>query len=374
MLALLFWIALLLLLYTVAIYPALLYVFSRFGRPLTVVDGDFPSVSILIPAYNEEDVICAKVANSLAQDYPADRLEVVVASDGSTDGTIACLDAVRDSRLRIVVHPVNRGKSVVLNDTAPMLKGEILVLTDASGELSPTAVRLLAQALSDPSVGCACGVYRVHEADRSPVDAIESPYYGYEMNLRLWEGRIRTSLSGTGSLMALRRGDYPPLPPETINDDFYIAATLAMAGKRVVYRSGAWVFDRVCTSYRQVYRRRVRITIGNWRDLACFKVLLDPRWGFLAWVFYSHKVLRMIVPFFCVLVLVSSWGVSPALGSLLTGGVVLVSILGLAGLLCQQLKLRRNPIPLSSVALVNAAGIAVGTYKYLFSSAKVLWE
>ena len=160
-----FWTSAAFVLYTYVGYPILLWVLRRlYQQPVRKSPGE-PSVSLLIAAYNEADVIADKLRNSLALDYPPDRLEIVVASDGSTDDTAAIVSALaegeRTGRIRLLAFDANRGKINVLNDAVPHLRGEIVAFSDASSLLTPSAIRELVANFSDPTVGAASGVYQV---------------------------------------------------------------------------------------------------------------------------------------------------------------------------------------------------------------------
>lgn len=357
--------------YAFFVYPAILFLWAR-RHPAPGSGAYEPRVSILVPVYNEENVIRDKVKNCLELDYPPDKLEIVFVSDGSTDRSVEWLRQDGSGRISVRDHAVNRGKTAVLNETIPQLRGEVVVLTDASGLLNREAIRALAGHFRDPSIGCVCGIYHVLKKDSSPFDASEGSYHGLEMKLREWEGRIRTTLSGTGSLCAFRKSAFEPLPPDLINEDFVLPARLAMQGWRVIYEPGARVYDKVSTRWRQVFRRRVRIAYGNWQQLAYLKPLLNPANGFLAWVFYSHKLIRMILPFLLVAMLGVALIVAPMwAGALAAVGVVALIAAGLS-LWADKLFSRRNPLGFVVVFFINCLAVWIGTAHYL-AKRKVRW-
>lgn len=360
-----------LLAYAFFLYPALLFLLAR-RQPAPQPGAYEPTVSILVPVYNEEAVVPAKLANCLALDYPPDKLEIVFASDGSTDRSVELLQADRSGRTTVIAYPQNRGKTAVLNAAIPRLRGEVVVLTDASGLLNPEALRRLAAHFADPQIGCVCGIYQIRTEGRSSLDASESSYLGMEMKLRLWEGRIRTSLSGTGSLLSIRKQDFEPLPADLLNEDFVIPARLALAGKRVVYDPGARVFDVIHTGIQQVFRRRVRIAYGNFQQLACLRPLLDPRRGFVSWIFYSHKLLRMAVPFIAIVMLAATFIASVTHGLILLSLLLLFLSAGIASLWMDKRFSRRIPMGSIVIIAINGLAVIVGTAFYL-AGRKVRW-
>ena len=205
-----FWTAAAIAVYVYAGYPLVLLVLGRvLRRP--VARGDVtPDVSLLVAAYNEAGVIEAKVRNALALDYPEDRLEIVVASDGSRDDTAEIVRRLADGRrVRLFDYPSNRGKLHVLNDTVPHLRGEVVAFSDASSMLAPDALRRLVRSFADPKVGAVSGVYRVTKREEAAHGKQEDLYWRYETFLKLKEAAIGSVLGAHGSLYAVRRGSTP---------------------------------------------------------------------------------------------------------------------------------------------------------------------
>lgn len=356
------------------VYPAMLCALARLrARPVRAQETAWPSLTVLIPVYNEAHVVLDKARNSLALDYPDDRLEVLFVSDGSTDGTVERLKTISDGRLRVLAFPVNRGKTAALNEAVPQARGDVVLLTDASGMLNAGAAKALARRLGDAEVGCVCGIYHIVKEGRSRMDHAESSYHGFEMLLREWEGRIRTTLSGTGSIMALRKADFQPFPDGAINEDFILPARIALAGKRVVYADDAHVDDRISTSFRAVFRRRVRIAFGNWQQIGILKGLLNPRRGYLFWVYVSHKLLRMTVPFLLVLMLACAAVILPGWAALALGLAFLGALmLGLLGLWLDRWVRGHNPLGFLVLIFLNSLAVFVGTYHYV-TGKRVRW-
>jgi cellulose synthase/poly-beta-1,6-N-acetylglucosamine synthase-like glycosyltransferase len=295
---LLFWAATGLILYVFAGYPSLLWILQLIVRQKVPHQEQLPTVSLLVPAHNEAAVIAEKIHNSLTLDYPPDRLEIVIASDGSTDSTANIVRQLAQStaqdRVRLLDFPVNRGKIAVLNDAMPLLRGDIVVFSDASSMLAPDAVRQLAANFADPSVGAVSGVYRVLNPQQAGLGEQEALYWRYETFLKLQEARLGCMLGAHGSLFAIRRKLYSSLPPAAINDDFLIPLRVVEQGYRVSYEPSAVAYEQA--SEMEGFGRRVRIAAGNVEQLVAIKTLLRPLRPMVLFCFLSHKVGRLTVP------------------------------------------------------------------------------
>jgi len=293
-----FWVAAALILYVFVGYPVLLWVLQLVFHRKRPQGEDQPTVSLLIPAHNEAAIIAEKIHNSLALDYPAEQMEIVVASDGSTDSTAKIVHQLAQAsppgRVRFLDFPVNRGKIAVLNDAVPLLDSDIVVFTDASSMLSPEAVRQLVANFADPTVGAVSGVYRVVNQQQSALGVQEALYWHYETFLKLQEARLGCMLGAHGSLFAIRKHLFPFLPPATINDDFLIPLRVVEQGYRVAYEPSAVAYEQA--REMEGFGRRVRIAAGNVEQLGAIKTLLWPPRPMVLFCFLSHKVGRLFVP------------------------------------------------------------------------------
>lgn len=296
LMVLLFWLCAAVPVYSYGIFPALLAVFSRLAeRPVKRAPHE-PFVSILVPAYNESAWIEAKIRNVAALDYPADRYELVIASDGSKDKTAELALCHADGkRVRVLDYKENRGKVGVLNAAVPECKGEIILFSDASAMLNHEALRVLMENFADPEVGGVCGAYRVVNPDKADIGAQEDLYWKYETALKLMESKIDSILGGHGQIHALRKPLYSFPPRGTVNDDFVIPMRVVSQGYREVYDPRAVAVEEA----REMsgFGRRVRIMAGNIQQLAeAGNLLRAGRWVPL-FCFISHKVTRLMVPF-----------------------------------------------------------------------------
>lgn len=288
-----FWMAVGIPLYAFLGYPLVL-VMLRAGIRREVRKAPIrPFVTLLIPAYNEARVIARKIENSLALDYPANRIEIVIVSDGSSDQTVNIASAV--GGVDVLALPKNRGKVAALNAAVPRLRGDIIVFSDASAMLAPDSVLRLVENFADPSVGAACGRYQVVKANEVNIGTSEDFYWKYEAFLKTQESRLASTLGAHGHLHAIRKELYPFPPPETINDDYVIPLSVLGQGFRAVHEPAAVVFEEA----REMtgFGRRIRIVAGNLQQLRHLGQFLAP-WQPLPLLFFlSHKVVRLLVPF-----------------------------------------------------------------------------
>jgi len=304
------WSAAGLLVYSYVVYPAALLVIAACARARShprVRDEDLPSVAVVVAAYNEQAHIRARIENLLAQDYPRDRLHILVGSDGSTDDTASIAASVRDARVQLEAFPVNRGKASVLNDLLARATAEVIVFTDANTEFRPDTVRALASEIV-AGADVACGELLLYGKDGGNAD---SAYWTLERQLKRAEAAFGGLLGANGAVYAMRRTDYRPISPDTICDDFVIAMSAAAAGKRSVYATRAVALEQVPADVASEYTRRVRIGIGNYQALFRHPEYLIRAPLALRMSYVSHKVLRWLTPHMLLVIL----GCSSLLGA-----------------------------------------------------------
>jgi glycosyltransferase involved in cell wall biosynthesis len=332
---LLFWLAGTLIAYTYAGFPALVLLRGRLRRrphrsaPIT------PTVSIVIAARNEVAVIGDKVANLLALDYPAERLRIVIASDGSEDGTVAAARATGDARVR-VLELSRLGKAGALNAAVAEADGEILVFTDANSMLATDAVRHLVAPFADDEVGGVAGDQRYLPAGgEAAVAHGERGYWHFDRALKQAESDGGNVISATGALYAIRRVLFRDVP-EGVTDDFAVSTAVICQGSRLVFAPDAVAYEPVGASAEVEFGRKVRVMTRGLNGVLIRRELLDPRrHGFYALQLLSHKVLRrlMAVP----LLVMAATGLRLArrgpLYAIVAAGHSAVLGLGTAGLL-----------------------------------------
>ncbi len=296
LLKLIFWVLLAIPLYAYFGYPLILVLMRTvFRRPVKKQPYE-PLVTLLIPAYNEAEHIAGKIRDSLHLHYPPEKLEILVATDGSRDRTPEIARGLADgNRVQVLCFERNRGKISTLNDGVRAARGEIVVFSDATARLYPDSLRALLANFADPEVGAASGRYTVVRADEVGIGKSEDFYWKYETFLKIQESELDSTLGAHGHLHAIRRELYPFPSPGTINDDYVIPVSVLGRGYRAVYEPDAVVYEEA----REMtgFGRRVRIMAGNVQQMREIRGLLRPLRIFPLFFFLSHKVSRLVVPF-----------------------------------------------------------------------------
>ncbi len=294
-----------LIVYAFAGYPAVMALLARTRpRPVRSDPEYLPSVSLIIVAYNEQDVIETKLRNTADLDYPAERLEVVVITDGSDDATP---DKAREhAGVRVLHRPERAGKLAAMNRAATEARGEILVYSDANNAYSRDAIRRLVAPLADEQVGVVTGRKAIDDGSGRALDRAEGLYWRYESLLKTWETASGSVTAVAGEILAFRRAAFVEPPRGTMNDDFVQAMLAAADGWRVVYVPEALSLEPASATIEDEAVRRSRLVTGRGQALRHLMPVLvrrDPR---LAWQVVSHKGLRPVVPWALVCAAVSN--------------------------------------------------------------------
>ncbi|MCP3101705.1 glycosyltransferase family 2 protein [Myxococcus sp. K15C18031901] len=383
-----FWCAALLLAHTYFLYPLSLFALEgvaqvaqnlramrggEAGRRATRARESRPSVSLVVAAYNEASCIEQKLENSLALAYPADRFEVVIGSDGSSDGTDEKVRECPDARVRLSPAP-RAGKTTVLNRCIPTAKGDIVVLSDANTMIEPDAVEKLVRHFDDPEVGAVCGKLRLYNPTKQ--DYEESAYWSYESLIKLYEGRRGAVVGANGGLYAIRRTLFTQLPPSTIVDDFVIPLRILEKGYKVAYEEEAVAHEETTEDYDKEFGRRARIAAGNFQSLRMVPGLLLPTAGFPAFAFWSHKLLRWCAPALMGIALVANLFLLDSLFYRFTllGQALFYALayLGKLGALKRGTAKRVASVAYYFVTM-NLA-IVVGFWRFLRNSQRAAWD
>jgi cellulose synthase/poly-beta-1,6-N-acetylglucosamine synthase-like glycosyltransferase len=358
-----FWGAVAVLAYTYAGFPLLVLARAAVRpRPYRTADVR-PSVSVLIAAHNEATAIGPKLESVLAAAYPGGRREVIVASDGSDDGTEEVVRRYEDRGVRLVALP-RVGKAAALNRAIAVATGEVLVFTDANSALEPDAVTALVRPFADPTVGGVAGDQRYRRrGDEAAVTGGERRYWDFDRLLKVAESRAGNAISATGALYAVRR-ELVGEVPEGVTDDFATSTGVIAAGARLVFAPDAVAWEPVAASGEVEFGRKVRVMTRGLRGVLVRRELLDVRrHGFYAVQLVSHKVLRrlMVVPLAVLAVASPALWRRGRLYRLATVGQVLFYGAGAAGLLAGSSGRRRGRGRLLAIpaffCLVNAASV-----------------
>ena len=367
----LFVVSFVLIFFAYAGYPACLFVWTRIWPRPTSRSGIFPSVTIVMAVHNEEKNLPSKLLNLSSLRYPAELLQIIVVSDGSTDGTNQILAAWQDSNHKTAIFAARQGKANALNHGVTKAKGELICFTDARQTLAPHALTHLVTNFADPSVGCASGALMVNGPRAAHSNKSPSLYWRLEKSIRNWEGLVGSTVGATGAFYAIRKSLYLPLPIGLILDDVYAPLQVARQGRRVIFDSQAVAWDGFAPTPKQEFRRKVRTLAGNYQLLQIAPWLLTSSNPLLI-QFVCHKLLRLIVPFALVGLLVSTlW--------LRTGVFGLALALQAAVYLLATLRIWRpqlgRALRISNVAVefvvLNAAALVA--FVYFITGRKVLW-
>ena len=292
-----FWTAVVLLGYTHVGYPTLLWGWAALRARESQAVRFEPTVSVLVVAYNEAARIRERIENLLALDYPRDRFEIVVASDGSTDDTVLRAQSYRRENVFVVGFNRRRGKSAVLNELVPQCRGEIVVLADARQRFERGALRALTARFVDPEVGAVSGELMLADGpEGSAVGEGVGFYWKYEKFIRRNESRVDSTVGATGAIYAIRRDLFEPIPEETILDDVLIPMQIVRRGYRVMFESGARAYDGAATAEIE-FTRKVRTLAGNFQLFVREPWLLNPFSNRLWVQTVSHKGCRLLSPF-----------------------------------------------------------------------------
>lgn len=302
----LFWLAagavcLAVLVYTFLGYPLAVTALARWRpRPLRPRPGWRPSVAVVVVMHNEAGRVATKLRTCQAQDYPPERLRVVLVSDGSTDETVTAAKAFAAAnpllRIDILDAGIRRGKAACLNDGAAACDEEVLVFTDARQPLNTRAVSALVDSLSDPEVAVVSGELQFRREGMQAFGEGVDAYWRYEKFIRKAEARLHSVPGATGALYAIRRSAFQPIDPRTVLDDVAIPMQACLAGGRVVFDGRAVAFDDASRAPSQERSRKVRTLAGNFQLLALMPQVCWPWRNPIWWQYLSHKVLRLAAP------------------------------------------------------------------------------
>jgi cellulose synthase/poly-beta-1,6-N-acetylglucosamine synthase-like glycosyltransferase len=292
--------------YTYAGYPLLVYIVSLV-RPRHIRRGDFePLVTVLITAYNEEKDLRSKLENTLELDYPKEKLEIIVASDCSADGTDEIALSFASQGVKLHRQPQRHGKTAAQNAAVEIARGEVILFSDATTMYRPNVLRTLMPNFNDPEIGCVAGKLIYVDPADSNIGKGARSYWNYETFLKEAESRACSLIGVSGALYAVRRSAYVPMYPEACSD-FLIATKLYEQGLRTVYEPAAICTEETNRQPERELQMRVRVITQTLTDLGRHLYMMNPfRSGFYAVQLFSHKVLRYAVPIWLILLFASS--------------------------------------------------------------------
>lgn len=277
----------------------------RSRKPLPDDDSYTPMVTLVMAAYNEMSCLPAKLTNSHALDYPAEKLRLLFVTEGSTDGSTAWLESLRDDgdqQIDVLGGRERTGKVAAMNRAMQHVKTPIVVFSDANTQLNVRAIRNLVRHFRDENVGAVAGEKRIEVLDsEAAAGAGEGLYWKYESYLKRMDAQLHTVVGAAGELFAVRTPLYEPVEPDTLLDDFIISLRIAGNGYRVEYEPDAYALERPSFSIDEEKKRKVRIAAGGFQSIMRLLSLLNiGRYGWLTFQYVSHRVLRWAVTPFCL--------------------------------------------------------------------------
>lgn len=309
-------------------YPLVLWVLAKVRRRDVQRAAVTPSVTLLISAYNEEEVIGRKLENSLALDYPRDRLTILVISDASADGTDRIVRSYASQGVSLLRMPERGGKTAGLNAAVQQAKSDIILFSDANILYQKDVVRALVRNFADPTIGCVTGDSRYLEGVESAAHVQENTYWGYERFIRTLESTIGSTVGGDGAIFAIQRELYTPLRPDAIND-LMIPLQIVLRGYRAIFEPAAVGIEPSAGHFKGEFRRKRRIVNRSWRCVMGMPRVLSSGAGMLfAWQVWSHKVLRwLVLPLIVVAAAGCLLGYNQGIEFRLIGGGIAASLL-----------------------------------------------
>jgi len=379
-----FWISFGILYYSYIGYGLLLFLLVKakqlFGKKQAIAgDVEWPEITLVVAAFNEEDCIGEKLTNSFALQYPAGKLRFIFISDGSTDRTAAILDAQPG-----ITHLHNReraGKTAALNRAMAAVQTPLVVFSDANALLDPASLQWMAPHFRDPKVGAVSGEKKVNAGRNSSTTGRgEGLYWKYESTLKKWDSDLNTVVGAAGELFAIRTPLYEPLPEDLLLDDFFISLNLCKRGWRVVYEPRAFSIELPSASIQEERKRKQRISAGGFQAMVRLWPLLIPiPHPVLSFQYVSHRVLRWTLCPACLIALLISnillveWGAKPLYQWFLAGQVLFYGLALLGALLGE--KGRKYPLVQFPYYFVTVnVSVIQGFMRYLRGGQSVNWE
>ena len=372
----LFWTALLLLAYVYVGYPLLARLRATLRPKARLVAPIEPTVSLIVIAHNEGDRIATRIENLLALDYPRDRLEIIIGSDGSTDETVERARRYEDAVVTVRAFPERRGKSAVINAIVPSVDGEIIVFADARQSFDTSSLRALVANFADPSIGAASGELILTMNGNTAVAGRGTAFYWrYEKFIRSAEGRANSMVGATGAIYAIRRDLFEPIPDDTILDDVLIPLRIVRRGYRVVFEAGARAYDSASATAHQEFVRKARTIAGTFQLFARNLWLLNPRSNRLWFETVSHKALRLALPLLHALLLIANLALAGGwiYGWMLAGQLTFYAA-ALVGYTQRQAQRRSIVFSVPCAVCLLSWATVVGFVRFATNRQQATWE
>jgi poly-beta-1,6-N-acetyl-D-glucosamine synthase len=375
-----FFCSLLLLLNSYLFYPLFIWIISKIKKPFIKVNNNFPNISLIISAYNEEKVIEETIQNILLSDYPISQIEIVIGSDNSTDSTNEIVRKLADMHhnIKFIEFNKRRGKSKVLNDLVKEASHDILVFADANTIYYKDALKNLSKYFEDSSVGGVSGRLILKNLDNSESpDNKEKIYWDMETWLKIWEGKIGILIGANGGIYAIRKKLFSEIPTtHPVTDDFYISLKVLEQGKKFIYAKDAAAEEFISPSMVVEFNRKIRNNAINLSTIKSLKNMMLPAFGLISFAFWSHKIIRWFTPVLIILLYLSNlllldYGIFYKIFFALQNLFLFCALLGY---LLKKIKINVSFLLLCSYFVMTNLAMLVGIYRFIFNKQTAFWQ
>ncbi len=341
-------------------------------------EQNLPGVTLIVPAYNEQDHVAQKANNSLNLDYPAEKLRILFVSDGSTDETPEIISGIQG--IELLHESARNGKIMAMNRAMKEVDSEIVVFSDANTMLNQQAIREIVKHYSNPKVGCVSGEKRILvEQEDAAAGSGEGAYWKYESALKKLDSEFYSAVGAAGELFSIRTKLYQTVEPDTLLDDFIISLRIAQKGYVIAYEPQAYAMEKPSFNVSEELKRKVRICAGGIQSIVRMRTLLNPfKFGKLSFLFISHRVLRWtITPLSLVLIfLTNAWLSHEQAGiySAILMGQLGFYALAAIGRILTDIRISIKGIFIPYYFFIMNYAVFLGFFRYLKGNQSVLWD
>lgn len=343
---------------------------------------EWPEVTLLVAAYNEEQWIEAKIKNCLELDYPPEKLHLFFVTDGSDDTTPQRIEAypTKTHQIALFHQPERKGKIAAVERIMPKVKTPIVVYTDANTLVNPQSIKNIVRHYQNPEVGAVAGEKRIKQKQRDDASSAgEGFYWKYESTLKRWDSELYSVVGAAGELFSIRTELFESVPPDTIIEDFYMTLRIAQKGYRVVYEPDAYAVESSSASVKEELKRKIRIAAGGLQAIYRLSPLLNIfRYGLLSFQYISHRVLRWtITPLALILLLLLNIPLAifaDPIYQVLLLGQLLFYLLALAGYFLEKRRVKFKIFFIPYYFCIMNYAVFMGFFRIISGRQSVLWE
>ncbi|MFP4369969.1 MAG: glycosyltransferase [Candidatus Kapaibacterium sp.] len=364
--------------YAFALYPALVYIFGRFINRVPSMDNSYkPDVTVIISVYNEEELIEGCIESIYNSDYPHEKLNVIIGSDGSDDSTNEICRGLEQRYKNLRFIELDRGgKNLALNKLTPEAKTELIFFLDADCRVSSDSISSLASIMADDQVGSVLAKIKIMGEKGTDAGEIgESVYQKFEAFIRKWESRIFTSINSLGTLYCIRRSEYSPIPNDLVCDDLFRLMYVSKLKKRIIYDESTTIYEIRKKSIGNELQRRIRLVAGGLSTIHYFKRLLLPDYGWISYFIWSHKVIRWFIPIPLVSALISGFFISNDYIRMVFLILFLLLVLSvILGYIFEKFRINFFPFKLAFFYYMMNIAFLMGIGRYFSGKQNSIWD